>query len=93
MLLALLISEYTRVSERMNTDDGNLIWPLSNCTFPFCLREYETQSIKSGLWTGGEGGSMCVCVCVCVKRAIMSVMTEGCEGICIEGRHVLFGGV
>ena len=36
---------------------------------------------------------MCVCVCVCVKRAIMSVMTEGCEGICIEGRHVLFGGV
>jgi len=26
VLLALLTSEYTRVRERMNTDDGNLIW-------------------------------------------------------------------
>jgi hypothetical protein len=30
---------------------------------------------------------------VFVKRAMMSVMTEGCEGRNIEGRHMLFGGV
>jgi hypothetical protein len=68
VLLALLTSEYTRVRERMNTDDGNLIWRLSNCTSAFRLREYETQGIIDG----------CRCGCVCVKRAVMSVMIEGC---------------
>jgi hypothetical protein len=63
LVLAQLISEYGRVRERMNTDDGNLIWPLSNCTSPYRLREYETKGIKSGLWAGG--GGVCVCVCVC----------------------------
>jgi len=29
---------------------------------------------------------------VYVKRAVMSVMTEGCEGRSIEGRHVLLAG-
>jgi hypothetical protein len=30
---------------------------------------------------------------MCLKRAILSGITEGCEGRSIEGRHVLFGGV
>lgn len=59
VLLALLTSEYTRVRERMNTDNGNLIWHLSNCTYPFRLREYETQGIKIGLLAGGGRVSVC----------------------------------